>query len=108
MYLCNSCIVVEDAKRSKYFRTLEDTGRNIILAENVTEFHRMLELVHHKAPKRMPQRVVKAFVEIQNNRRKGYEDGVCVCVCVCGVCVCNLRRETIDHTFVNECGISPW
>ena len=84
MYV-NSCIVVEDAKRSKYFRTLEDTGRNIILAENVTEFHRMLELVHHKPPKRMPQRVVKAFVEIQNNRRKGYEDGVCGGVW--GVCV---------------------
>ena len=79
---------MDEAKRSKFFLTLETTGRNLILADNVTEFQQMLALVQHVPPKIMPQRVLKAMVDIQKERKKGYEDGVCVCVCVCVVCVC--------------------
>lgn len=68
------CPPVDEAKRSKFFLTLETTGRNLILADNVTEFQQMLALVQHVPPKIMPQRVLKAMVDIQKERKKGYED----------------------------------
>lgn len=69
---------VEDAKRSQYFITLEDTGRNVILPQNVTEFIEMLTLVYWQLPKVMPRRVLQALLDIQLPKYKGFEDGVWV------------------------------
>ena len=66
---------VEEAKRSQYFITLEDTGRNVILPQNVTEFMEMLTLVYWQPPKVIPRRVLQAFLDIQIPKYKGFEDG---------------------------------
>ena len=78
--LCSLPATVEEAKRSQYFITLEDTGRNVILPQNVTEFMEMLTLVYWQPPKVIPRRVLQAFLDIQLPKYKGFEDGEWKCV----------------------------